>query len=203
MLMRKNDMSRCIKQNLSLQMAETGSGQLETQMRFMERCDRAPGQKGGQGRRASGGQAAASRGASEMHQHHSVQLLRAWGANMWAIHTADDLPAQQPEERATRHDAGESQGFSGERGERSQAPEDAHCALSPAGSSRTGGVRNQTSGCPRPPRGRVTTKGTGSIPGGQECPGGHTGMRTCPKSPSRVLKVPARHRAWHLHVIII
>lgn len=144
-------MGRCIKQNLSLQMAETGSGQLETQMRFMERCDRAPGQKGGQGRRASGGQAAASRGASEMHQHHSVQLLRAWGANMWPIHTADDLPAQQPEERATRHDAGESQGFSGERGERSQAPEDAHCVVPPAGSSRTGGVRNQTSGCPPPP----------------------------------------------------
>lgn len=72
------------------------------------------------------------------------------GEQTWPIHTADDLPAQQPEERATRHDAGESQGFSGERGERSQAPEDAHCALSPAGSSRTGGVGNQTSGCPRP-----------------------------------------------------
>lgn len=128
----------------------------------------------------------------------------ARGEQTWPIHTVDDLPAQQPEERATRHDAGESQGFSGERGERSQAPEDAHCVVPPAGSSRTGGVRNQTSGCPRPPpRGRVTAKGTGSIPGGQECPGGHTGMRTCPKSPSRVLKVPARHRAWHLHVIII
>lgn len=91
------------------------------------------------------------------------------GEQTWPIHTADDLPAQQPEERATRHDAGESQGFSGERGERSQAPEDAHCALSPAGSSRTGGVRNQTSGCPRPP------PGTGHREGHREHPEG-TGM---------------------------
>lgn len=93
----------------------------------------------------------------------------ARGEQTWPIHTADDLPAQQPEERATRHDAGESQGFSGERGERSQAPEDAHCALSPAGSSRTGGVGNQTSGCPPP------TPGTGHREGHREHPGG-TGM---------------------------
>lgn len=98
-LMQKNAMSRCIKQHLLLQMAEMGSGQLKTQTRFMERCDRTPGWKGGQGSRASGGQASASRGGTEMRQHHPVQLplsprsssvLR--GTNLWPIHTADCYP---------------------------------------------------------------------------------------------------------------
>lgn len=83
-LKQKNDMSRCLRQELSWQRADTGSSQLKTQKRFLERCEGAPGCKAGRSRE----------GAAEMPQHQAASLLlspdsRSQGAEMWPVCMVD------------------------------------------------------------------------------------------------------------------
>lgn len=109
-LKQKNDMSRCIKQHLSLQTAEMGSGQLKTQIGFLERCEEAPRWKEGQSSQAPEGQgeAAASLGRAEKCQHQSASSLLSphsrfqfLGDREVAYPHSELLPTQQPKERAT------------------------------------------------------------------------------------------------------